>query len=167
MHRKLKPELKTAASAALRHNSTAAAEDSAPAYQFVPMWDVQKEAITNYRCETIAGPNAFESLSPSAKFKADGAAADGSHGQRIDRVPEKSGAGEANGTPDSRRPLPAPSCLEWQTKICPIVFHYRIEVLPEADMAKPPRKDASQLRAEFLGASRADDGLKGSFTVRA
>jgi hypothetical protein len=44
---------------------------AAPAHQFVPMWDLQKEAITTYRCETIAGPVAFESRPPAAKFKAD------------------------------------------------------------------------------------------------
>jgi hypothetical protein len=69
------PKTETSATPPPRHGPLAAPQDAAPAYQFVPMWDVQKEAVTNYRCETIAGPNAFESLSPSAKFKADLAAA--------------------------------------------------------------------------------------------
>ena len=44
---------------------------TAPVHQFVPMWDLQKEAITTYRCETITSLAAFESMSPAAKFKTD------------------------------------------------------------------------------------------------
>lgn len=54
-----------------RHNSDALIQGPAPMHHFVPMWDIQKEAITTYRCETIATSGAFESMSPTAKFKAD------------------------------------------------------------------------------------------------
>ncbi len=47
------------------------ARGAAPSHQFVPMWDVQKEAITTYRCETPSDQPAFDSLSPQIKFKAD------------------------------------------------------------------------------------------------
>jgi hypothetical protein len=48
--------------------------DATRSHQFVPMWDVQKEAITTYRCETLSDQPAFDSLSPQVRFKADLAA---------------------------------------------------------------------------------------------
>ena len=44
---------------------------AAPSHQFVPMWDIQKEAITTYRCETLSDQPAFHSHSTQAQFKAD------------------------------------------------------------------------------------------------
>ena len=49
----------------------AADQIATPSHQFVPMWDIQKEAITTYRCETRPDQPAFDVLSPQVKFKAD------------------------------------------------------------------------------------------------
>ncbi len=40
-------------------------------YQFTPMWDVQKEAITTYRCTSVAEAPLWEGRDQNAKFKAD------------------------------------------------------------------------------------------------
>jgi hypothetical protein len=45
--------------------------DVLPVHRFAPLWDVQNEAITTYRCVTVAEASLFETIQPHASFKSE------------------------------------------------------------------------------------------------
>jgi EAL domain-containing protein (putative c-di-GMP-specific phosphodiesterase class I) len=52
-------------------NSKTGAHKVQHTHKFVPMWDVQKEAITTYRCVTVEDHTEFDRTQTNAQFKAD------------------------------------------------------------------------------------------------
>jgi hypothetical protein len=62
---------RSASTASARSGSQPGAQSVTHSHRFGPIWDVQKEAITTYRCATLADQSLFDSTPPSAKFKAD------------------------------------------------------------------------------------------------
>jgi len=51
--------------------SSATSSHPPPTHRFTPLWDVQNEAITTYRCETVIESSLFEAIQPHANFKTD------------------------------------------------------------------------------------------------
>jgi len=48
-----------------------ASPDASSIHRFTPLWDVQNEAITTYRCVTVVETSLFETIQPHASFKSE------------------------------------------------------------------------------------------------